>query len=78
MPVNSVPYRRTVGLFNNQKLLKCNMNQSFFFRHHNMSMPHNEFPYLFSFSTVVSGIISTFYYSSATIQNSNHKVCMRN
>ena len=29
MPVNSVQFRRTVGLFNNQKFLKCNMNQPF-------------------------------------------------
>ena len=29
MPVNSAQFRRTVGLFKNQKLLKCNMNQSF-------------------------------------------------
>ena len=30
VPVNSVQFRRTVGLFNNQKFLKCNMNQPFF------------------------------------------------
>ena len=29
MPVNSVQFRRTVGLFNNSKFLKCNMNQPF-------------------------------------------------
>ena len=30
MPVNSVQLRRTVGLFNKPKFLKCNMNQLFF------------------------------------------------
>ena len=30
IPVNSVQFRRTVRLFNNQTFLKCNMNQSFF------------------------------------------------
>ena len=30
MLVNSVQFPRTVGLFNNQKVLKCNMNQLFF------------------------------------------------
>ena len=29
MPVNSVQFQRTVGLFNNQKFLKCNMSQPF-------------------------------------------------
>ena len=29
IPVNSVQFRRTVGLLNNQKFLKCNMNQPF-------------------------------------------------
>ena len=29
MPVNSVQFRWTVGLFNNQTFLKCNMNESF-------------------------------------------------
>ena len=29
MPVNSVQFRRTVGLANNQKVFTCNMNQTF-------------------------------------------------
>ena len=31
MPVSSLQFRRTVGLFNNQKFLKRNMNQPFLF-----------------------------------------------
>ena len=73
--VNFVQFWRTVGLFNNQNFLKCNMNQLFFFWHHNAAMPHNDFPYFFPFSSVASGIIFTFYFSSSTIQNSNSSIC---
>ena len=37
-------------------------------------MSHKDVPYLFSFSTIVSGIIFTVYFSSPIIQNSNSKV----
>ena len=30
MQVNSMQFRPVVGLFNNQKVLKCNMNQPYF------------------------------------------------
>ena len=45
-----------------------------FFWYHYAPMSRNNFPYLFSFSTVASGIIFRFYFSFTTIQNLNSKV----
>ena len=76
-PVNSVQFRRTVGIFKNQ-IFEMYYESAIFFWHHNESLWHNDFLYLFSFSTVASGIIFRLYFSSTTIEISNSKVSICN
>ena len=78
MPVSFLQFRRTVGLFNNLKFLKCNMNQPFLF---DITMCQCHITTLRTCSPLVLLLLVLFLpfcFSSATIQNSFSKVSICN